>query len=547
MDQFSEHYQDLIEGIYDCSDRIVLNAYFPMGQAPGGMLVWWRALYGGDEDMDTAHLMRMAGRFSRRVRAFAEAKGIPIVDCAPKVKKFEIAQADLCKHDGRPGVFLILVAKSRAPVWEVERTKSGKVGAIRRKEPMPFVNHYSFHIWDAEWGHVTIKMSGHPPFGAQIILNGHDYVSCAAKRAGMVVSKQGNCFVRISDGPGLTKIADTLLEPETEGRLRQLCDRWIYSSCLIFGLNREEQERSGFQYRYSTYQLEYSRNLCFSSGKQMWELLQRLVDRTRARLDLEVVKTIFGFKRRPRLKRLKQNQWGIEVETPTYDLTVFHVHYGKLSLKVYSKGENILRIEVMVHNASETPFRRSLVDFPKIVGWMKGVLERFLDALHCIEVCFISDDMLEKLPEPSMVGKTRVGGIDLNRSRMRLVLRAMVALSTSPTGFTARDVSVKARSLGGLPEEAYGCRQAAYDLKKLRGKQWIQRKGNSRRYEAVPEGLRSMAALIVLRDDVIKPLLAAQGRLKPGRRPTRTAPIDAHYAALRHQMRELFQELGIAA
>src|ERR1039457_3288246 len=139
--------------------------------------------------------------------------------------------------------------------------------------------------------------------------------------------------------------------------------------------------------------------------------------------------------------RRRRFRSGIEVETPTYDLTVFHVHYGKLSLKVYSKGENILRIEVMVHNASETPFRRSLVDFPKIVGWMKGVLERFLDALHCIEVCFISDDMLEKLPEPSMVGKTRVGGIDLNRSRMRLVLRAMVALSTSPTGFTARDVS----------------------------------------------------------------------------------------------------------
>jgi hypothetical protein len=56
-----------------------------------------------------------------------------------------------------------------------------------------------------------------------------------------------------------------------------------------------------------------------------------------------------------------------------------------------------------------------------------------------------------------------------------------------------------------------------------------------------------MAALIVLRDDVIKPLLAAQGRLKPGRRPTRTAPIDEHYAALRHQMRELLQELWIAA
>jgi hypothetical protein len=36
---------------------------------------------------------------------------------------------------------------------------------------------------DPDWGHVTIKMSGHPPFGAQIILNGHEYVACQARRA----------------------------------------------------------------------------------------------------------------------------------------------------------------------------------------------------------------------------------------------------------------------------------------------------------------------------------------------------------------------------
>ena len=114
-------------------------------------------------------------------------------------------------------------------------------------------------------------------------------------------------------------------------------------------------------------------------------------------------------------------------------------------------------------------------------------------------------------------------------------------------GFTAHQVSSKVRSLGGLTEAAYGCRQAAYDLKKLRGKDWVHRKGKTRRYETVPDGLRTMTALIVLRDDVIKPLLAARCCLKSGRRPTRTAPIDAHYAALRHQMRALFLELGIAA
>ena len=77
---------------------------------------------------------------------------------------------------------MVLAAKAPAPVWKVAR--SAKTGAIlnieRRRE---YVNHYSFHIMDPTWGHVTIKMSGHPPFAAQVILNGHDYVACTAHAA----------------------------------------------------------------------------------------------------------------------------------------------------------------------------------------------------------------------------------------------------------------------------------------------------------------------------------------------------------------------------
>jgi len=280
-DEFSEQYRDLIEERYDCVDRVVLNAYFRMGQDPGGMRVWWRALYGSEEQLDTAHLMRMAGRFSRRVRAFAQAHDIPLVDCAAKEKKFQTAAGYLAKHDGKPGFFLILVAKAKAPVWEVIQSKSGQIVHIQRKNPMPFVNHYAFHIWDVEWGHVIIQMSGHPPFGAQIIVNGHDFVACAASQAGIPFQKEGNCFVHTADGAALARIADTLSEAETEGRLRQLCDRWIYSACLLFGLDLEEQQRSAFQYQYSTYQLEYSRNLRLRSGRKMWQVLQGLIDRNR--------------------------------------------------------------------------------------------------------------------------------------------------------------------------------------------------------------------------------------------------------------------------
>ena len=84
-DDFTGRYGDLLTGSYDCVDRIVLNAYYPLGHSPDGFRTWWRR-------------------------------------------------------------------------W-----------------------HYSFHVMDPAWGHLVVKMSGHPPFGAQVILNGHEYVACQAR------------------------------------------------------------------------------------------------------------------------------------------------------------------------------------------------------------------------------------------------------------------------------------------------------------------------------------------------------------------------------
>jgi hypothetical protein len=72
-DPLSAHYQDLLASSYDCVDRIVLNAYFRLGMTPGGFRYWWQPRTGSEEQLDNEHWMRMAGRFSRRVRAYAKA------------------------------------------------------------------------------------------------------------------------------------------------------------------------------------------------------------------------------------------------------------------------------------------------------------------------------------------------------------------------------------------------------------------------------------------------------------------------------------------
>jgi hypothetical protein len=127
----------------------------------------------------------------------------------------------------------------------------------------------------------------------------------------------------------------------------------------------------------------------------------------------------------------------------------------------------------------------------------------------------IADDRLERLPEPSTVGKASVGGNDFHKQRMRRVAEAVLALSWRPGGFASELVDQGARS-HRQPEGPYGPRQPPTMLmKKLRGKQMVERIGQTRPYEATPAGLQAIAALVVLPEKAI--------RRWAGRRPTTPA------------------------
>lgn len=148
IDKLTETYSDLIEGSYDCPDRIVLNAYFSL-----------------------------------------------IIQCRSEERKHLIAQQHLPQDPEFSGLFLVLVSRASGLVWDVTHTVDGRIQNLSKQ--YRFVNHYFFHIINPVWGHVTVRMSAHPPFGAQVILNGHEYVDRQARRLGVKFSKEGNCFTDI--------------------------------------------------------------------------------------------------------------------------------------------------------------------------------------------------------------------------------------------------------------------------------------------------------------------------------------------------------------
>src|SRR5713101_8795562 len=72
------------------------------------------------------------------------------------------------------------------------------------------------------------------------------------------------------------------------------------------------------------------------------------------------------------------------------------------------------------------------------------------------------------------------------------------------------------------------------------------RRGRRLAHHRVLPGIRTLAALFVLREKVLKPVLAAAGTPKPGRPPTRIHPLDAHYENLQRELRRTLETLGLA-
>jgi hypothetical protein len=94
---------------------------------------------------------------------------------------------------------------------------------------------------------------------------------------------------------------------------------------------------------------------------------------------------------------------------------------------------------------------------------------------------------------------------------------------------------------------SWNARRAAYDFEKFRGKGLVSRLPNSRRYAVPQQAIPTIAALVILREKLLRPILAAVRKPRIRHPPRNSTPIDQHYENLRQDMFTLMQDLRIAA
>jgi hypothetical protein len=153
-------------------------------------------------------------------------------------------------------------------MWEVRRNGHRQITELRRTEEWPHVQHDCFQIIHPDCGPVVVRLCGYAPWGAQVIVNGYEWVEPQARARKVRVAKDGNCFIEGTNYRAVHRLATALSGPGAGPRLAALCMRWLYSACLCFALPLAEQQRIDFPYRYSIWQLEWSRNFLFHQAQQ---------------------------------------------------------------------------------------------------------------------------------------------------------------------------------------------------------------------------------------------------------------------------------------
>lgn len=226
-------------------------------------------------------------------------------------------------------------------------------------------------------------------------------------------------------------------------------------------------------------------------------------------------------------------------------MTVFSVKHGKITVKIYDKGERVLRIEVVCHDISELKCKRAVDNCPMIIQKLRERLQAFISVLYFSHASFIDKGEFDQFSQPSKKGKQRIAGIDINKPRCRNVMKAVLELAIKPSGFTSKEVASKYESIGQLSKGSYNARQAAYDLRKLKEKGIVFRKENSRKYRITAKGVAMIVAIIIIREKLFKPIVAGITKKKLTPSPQNLSKVDQLYISVRDKILDMCNHYGV--
>ncbi len=536
MNRFELHHHDAISFAYSCFDRMILKGSIPGFQHThrGGTINWFLRHHRQAPELNRAYFARIATDYHHWVEEYAHQEGLDIIAPRRDDRREDLVKPYFQQLGRRHGVAVILRAREpERVVWYYAKSNHLEV------EPH-YVNLYYFYLNDPDCGHMFLRVCPYFPFNISVWLNGHNWLACQLKHAGIAFDKRDNLFAACAQPQRLQELSDAFAPADIIAPV----DQWI-SRLLPFFSDAERQE--GYRHQLYMAQVEYCHNLIFQQRAAADRLFDRLMDSNRGLGHPDKLAIVFGRAQFHPDTRTGQTVVKItKLRTP-----VLSSSYKSTSIKQYLSNGVGMRTESASYQLKDLSLRKNINNLPKVRAVLDRANNRYLDVQQDVLASYVDRGQLEQLRQPSVSASgRRVPGLHLDDPRLLAVLQAILCFAylVGKGCFRSKDLLVDVRKALRNPD--YTLSQLRYDLSKLRGKGLVSRLAGTQSYQVSSEGYRIGFYYLKLYQKMYAPVTAAICEPVPADHTVltrRQSQLDQLYVAVDQALERLAHHLGMAA
>ncbi|MCA1837421.1 MAG: MarR family transcriptional regulator [Actinobacteria bacterium] len=338
-----ERYADKLVGSLRCFDRVILQGTLVDVAHPGAVAVQLRAA-----GLELFDLPRFAQQLTDQVRDHAVLLGREHGVTIEYVQKKNIRQEDriaqiLKVRGSHPGLVHIFSAKEAGTVFETRKNK--ETGAVRLIARRGTCLHYYFYWMHARLGLIYVRVQSWLPMRLQVYWNGHSWLACELKQAGIDFHLQDNAFASCGDWKRAQELADGLTASFLHEQLKELAQLCCPAAA-----------RFANGYHWSFAQVEYAQDLVFKEAGAVEAIFEDLARHALLTIKAEDVARILG----RRVPSNQPTQLNSHLGRRHAGLRLKH-SLGPASFKLYNKPGGILRIEGTTYDVSFFKHYRTVV------------------------------------------------------------------------------------------------------------------------------------------------------------------------------------------
>jgi len=196
--------------------------------------------------------------------------------------------------------------------------------------------HYYFYFIDEELGLCYVRVPTWCPFQLQMYFNGHNLLANQLKENGIDYKMLENAFVDIEDFDKAQELVNNFSVETLHRKLNSFAEQY----CPFI-------KQFNLSYHWSIMQAEYATDIIFKQQKDLKIIYENL---TRTAIHTVKPKNIATFLGR-KLHGNYQDEMGNDYSTRIEGTRIKH-SMGKVSIKMYDKFSQVLRIETTVNDVS---------------------------------------------------------------------------------------------------------------------------------------------------------------------------------------------------